>query len=173
MTSEFTRKDTQRCHHYARFMRNLTVAQANAVFWLLFILVLVLMCVAAYQHHRSNIIPDIERGFSARRYRHRVQRLRRRYLGIATLCFLISIFCIVLECFALFNIQYCDGEDLMQLYWGFWSVVQVGSLMAIFGVMVQFWIVMQRHDTPPWGVALGTPVLVFAALGWIFKSLWN
>jgi len=61
----------------------------------------------------------------------------------------------------------------MQLYWGFWSVLQVGSLIAIGGVMVQFWIVLGNVETPSWAVALGTPVLVFAALGWVFRSLWK
>ncbi|TVY38525.1 hypothetical protein LOCC1_G007613 [Lachnellula occidentalis] len=131
MTGVFTTKDHARCRHYARFMQHLTVAQALAIFWLLFICVLVLMCVAAYQHHST--IPDTERGVPARRYRQHVQRLRRRYLGIVTICFLVSVVCVMLECFALFNIEYCDGEDLMQLYWGFWSVVQVEAWVAAVG----------------------------------------
>ncbi len=60
----------------------------------------------------------------------------------------------------------------MQMYWGFWSVLQVGSNIAILGVMVQFWIVLGDHETPSWAVALGTPVLVFAALGFVLKSVW-
>lgn len=79
--------------------------------------------------------------------------------------------CTVFEVFALFNIEYCDGEDLMQLYWGFWSVLQVGSNIAIFGVMLQLWIVLGNVQTPSWAVALGTPVLVFAALGWIAREI--
>jgi Na+(H+)/acetate symporter ActP len=47
----------------------------------------------------------------------------------------------------------------------------VGSLIAIGGVMVQFWIVMGGVETPSWAVALGTPVLVFAALGWVFRFI--
>lgn len=77
----------------------------------------------------------------------------------------------MLEVFAAFNIEYCDGEDLIQLYWGFWSILQVGSLIAILGVMLQFWIVLGNVQTPSWAVALGTPVLVFAALGYIFRHL--
>lgn len=59
----------------------------------------------------------------------------------------------------------------MQLYWGFWSVLQVGSDIAIFGVMLQLWIVLGNVQTPSWAVALGTPVLVFAALGWVFREI--
>lgn len=62
----------------------------------------------------------------------------------------------------------------MQIYWGFWSVLQVGSNIAILGVMVQFWIVLGDIETPSWAVALGTPVLVFAAIGFgvrhVFKE---
>jgi len=71
----------------------------------------------------------------------------------------------------LFNIEYCDGEDLINLYWSFWSILQVGSNIAIFGVMLQLWIVLGNVQTPSWAVALGTPVLVFAALGWVFREI--
>lgn len=102
-----------------------------------------------------------------------VFRKRRGYFCIVVLCFLFSVICCVLECFALFNIQFCDGEDLTQLYWGFWSILQVGSLIAIAGVLLQFWITLSGAGTPPWAVALGTPVLVFAALGWMFKHIFD
>jgi hypothetical protein len=39
--------------------------------------------------------------------------------------------------------------------------------------MVQFWIVMGDVETPFWAVTLGTPVLVFAALVWVLRSLWK
>lgn len=97
------------------------------------------------------------------------KRLRQRWLGITCICFLLGIGCAIIECFALFNIEYCDGEDLTQLYWGLWSVLTVGSLIAILGVMVQFWIVLSSIETPSWAVALGTPVLVFAAIGWVWR----
>jgi uncharacterized BrkB/YihY/UPF0761 family membrane protein len=98
---------------------------------------------------------------------------RRGYFGIVVLCFVLSFACIVLECFALFNIEFCDGEDLTQMYWGFWSILQVGSLIAIGGVLIQFWIILSGVGTPPWAVALGTPVLVFAALAWMFKHIFD
>jgi len=40
------------------------------------------------------------------------------------------------------------------------------------GVMLQFWIVLGDVETPSWAVALGTPVLVFAALGFVMKAMW-
>lgn len=39
MTGKFSEKDPERCHHYARFMSHLTLAEANTVFWLLFVIV--------------------------------------------------------------------------------------------------------------------------------------
>jgi len=61
----------------------------------------------------------------------------------------------------------------MQLYWGFWSILQVGSIIAILGVALQFWIVLGDVETPSWAVALGTPILVFAALGFVLKTVWE
>lgn len=108
---------------------------------------------------------------SSRVYTRRCRRQRLHYLSIVSLCLVVSVTCTALECFALFNIQFCDGEDLIQLYWGFWSVLQVGSNIAIFGVMLQLWIALHSVRMPSWGVALGTPVLVFAALGWVLREV--
>jgi hypothetical protein len=85
----------------------------------------------------------------------------------------LSLTCIAMECFAIFNIGYCHGEDLIQLYWAFWVTWQVGSCIAILGVMIAFWIVLGDVETPSWAVGLGTPVLVFAGLGFIVRDLWR
>lgn len=125
---------------------------------------------------RSNGLTEVQRSLPAVEAnspfrRRRVRRLRTHYLSIVSLCFVFSATCTVLEVFVLFNIEFCDGEDLMQLYWGFWSILQVGSNIAILGVMVQLWIVLGNVQTPSWAVALGTPVLVFAAIGWLFREI--
>jgi len=75
-----------------------------------------------------------------------------------------------MEAFAAFSIQFCDGEDLMMLYWGFWTLIQVGSLIAIFGIMLNQWYSLREKEHPPWNVALGTPVLVIVALGHAWQS---
>lgn len=77
---------------------------------------------------------------------------------------------VIMEAFAAFSIQFCDGEDLMMLYWGFWTLIQVGSLIAIFGIMLNQWYSLREKELPPWNVALGTPVLVIAALGHAWQS---
>jgi hypothetical protein len=118
---------------------------------------------------------DLEKGLTqkeASKQKRNVRRRRVHQLSLVSLCLVLSLAATIFEVFALFNIEFCDGEDLMQMYWGFWSVLQVGSNIAILGVMVQFWIVLGDHETPSWAVALGTPVLVFAALGFVLKSVW-
>ncbi|APA13925.1 hypothetical protein sscle_12g086950 [Sclerotinia sclerotiorum 1980 UF-70] len=173
MTGKFTLKDPVRCAHYARFFQHLTLTEANILYWFLFVFVLVLMCISSIQHHKSNNLTAefSKAGSSTPRQTRRLRRRRLHYLSIASLCFILALICVVLEVFAAFNIEYCDGEDLIQLYWGFWSILQVGSLIAILGVMLQFWIVLGNVQTPSWAVALGTPVLVFAALGYIFRHI--
>jgi hypothetical protein len=85
----------------------------------------------------------------------------------------LSLICIIMECFALLNIEYCPGEDLIQLYWAFWATWQVGSCIAILGVMVQLWIVLGDVEMPSWAIGLGTLVLVFAGLGFILRDIWR
>ncbi|ESZ92889.1 hypothetical protein SBOR_6717 [Sclerotinia borealis F-4128] len=173
MTGRFTLKDPVRCAHYARFFKHITLTEANIIFWSLFIFVLVLMCISSIQHHKSNNLTELLKTTpnSSPSHKRRIRRRRIHYLSIVSLCFLLALISIILEVFAAFNIEYCDGEDLIQLYWGFWSILQVGSLIAILGVMLQFWIVLGNVQTPSWAVALGTPVLVFAALGYIFRHI--
>ncbi|QSZ33459.1 hypothetical protein DSL72_005027 [Monilinia vaccinii-corymbosi] len=173
MTGKFTLKDTARCAHYARFFQHITLAEANLIFWFLFSFVLVLMCISSIQHHKSNNLTELLKTTpspSPRQVR-RIRRLRIHFLSIVSLCFFFALISIIVEVFALLNIQYCDGEDLIQIYWSFWSILQIGSLIAILGVMLQFWIVLGNVQTPSWAVALGTPVLVFAALGYIFRHV--
>ncbi|KAJ5046614.1 uncharacterized protein L3040_003852 [Drepanopeziza brunnea f. sp. 'multigermtubi'] len=177
MTGAFSSIDTRRCRHYARFFQNLSLKEANAIFWLLFSFVLILMCCASLQHHKSIALTERDKLLpkevvESQEHKIKNRRTRIKCLMWASLCLALSASATVLECFAAFNIQYCDGEDLMQLYWGFWSVLQVGSNIAILGVMVQFWIVLGDVETPSWAVALGTPILVFAALGFVFRAIW-
>lgn len=41
-----------------------------------------------------------------------------------------------MEAYALLALQFCDGEDLMSLYWSTWTMIQVGSLIAIVGIIL-------------------------------------
>lgn len=39
MTGKFTENDPERCAHYARFFKDLTLIQAEMIFWILFMIV--------------------------------------------------------------------------------------------------------------------------------------
>ena len=41
-----------------------------------------------------------------------------------------------MEAYALLALQFCDGEDLMSLYWSTWTMIQVGSLIAMVGIIL-------------------------------------
>jgi hypothetical protein len=41
-----------------------------------------------------------------------------------------------MEAFTLLALQFCDGEDLMSLYWSTFTMIQVGSLIAVMGIIV-------------------------------------
>lgn len=178
MTGQFSTADPQRCKHYARFFKHLTASEANLIFWMLFLLVLILLCTASAIHNKSHALTEATKKLpdviaTSEEHKTSLRRLRVKYLSLVCLCSCLSASCMVLECFAAFNIEYCHGEDLMMLYWGFWSILQVGSNIAILGVMLQFWIILDEMDTPSWAIALGTPVLVFAALGFVLKEVWK
>jgi hypothetical protein len=48
----------------------------------------------------------------------------------------VSVTSVVLEVFALLGIQFCQQEDLMGLYWASWTTLQVGSTVAILGILL-------------------------------------
>ncbi|KAL2158495.1 hypothetical protein VTH06DRAFT_4262 [Thermothelomyces fergusii] len=70
-----------------------------------------------------------------------------------------------MEVYALMALQFCDGEDLMSLYWSTWTMLQVGSLIAILGILLAIFNGLRGNKNPPWALALGTPVLVVAGIG--------
>lgn len=56
-----------------------------------------------------------------------------------------------------------------------WGIIQIGTLIAIFGVTFHQWASLREQEPPPWNIALGTPILVIAAfcffaISWIGKK---
>jgi hypothetical protein len=51
-------------------------------------------------------------------------------------CTIVSTICLVMEVYTLLALQFCDGEDLMALYWSTWTMIQVGSLIAVVGIIL-------------------------------------
>lgn len=69
-----------------------------------------------------------------------------------------------MEGFSLLALQFCDGENLISLYWSTWTMIQVGSLIAMMGIILAMAHSLRNRRHPPWALALGTPVLVIAGL---------
>ena len=71
--------------------------------------------------------------------------------------------CVALEGLAGTALNYCQQHRVINFYWAMWGLTQVGSLIAILGVTIHQWASLKEHRTPPWNIALGTPILVIAA----------
>jgi hypothetical protein len=60
----------------------------------------------------------------------------------------IAVVSVVMEVYALMALQFCDGEDLMPLYWSTWTMMQVGSVIAIFGIMLAIFNSLRGRKNP-------------------------
>ncbi|KAM4067256.1 hypothetical protein HRG_001237 [Hirsutella rhossiliensis] len=89
-------------------------------------------------------------------------RLLRRYILLHALCVVLSSTVVITEVFLLLALQFCEGEDLMSLYWATWTTIQVGAVVAISGIALSLLHSLWDYKPPPWGLALGTPILVIA-----------
>ena len=65
-----------------------------------------------------------------------------------TAYFSVSVVAVVMEVFALLALQFCDGEDLMSLYWSTWTMIQVGSIVAIFGIVLSVFNNIRGNKNP-------------------------
>lgn len=94
----------------------------------------------------------------------------RLYIFLCLGCVVVSTVIVVMEAYALLALQFCDGEDLMSLYWSTWMMIQVGSLIAMVGIILAMCHSLKESKHPPWALALGTPVLVIAGLLHLFHN---
>jgi hypothetical protein len=53
-----------------------------------------------------------------------------------------------MEVYALLALQFCDGEDLMSLYWSTWTMLQLGSLVAIAGIILSVYNGIRGNKNP-------------------------
>jgi hypothetical protein len=86
-------------------------------------------------------------------------------VAITSICAVLSVVCTVFEAVAALSLEYCDGEDLIQFYWVFWGLIQVGGCIALTGLAVYHIYSFNDKAHPPWMIGLGTPVLVISGLG--------
>ncbi|KAI8240891.1 hypothetical protein K4K57_000293 [Colletotrichum sp. SAR 10_99] len=156
---DFTPYDPIRCAHYARFASHLDRWQFDLLYWLLFVFNLFILFLAAWGYTRTlDAVADLPPTDSKRK------QAIRRCIWFSLGCVCVSLVTVIMEVFTLMALQFCDGEDLMSLYWSTFTMIQVGSLIAVCGVILALVHSLRQRRNPPWALALGTPVLVIAGL---------
>ncbi|EGO52733.1 hypothetical protein NEUTE1DRAFT_150219 [Neurospora tetrasperma FGSC 2508] len=165
MAGGFEPIDPEQCQHYAHFAAHLDRTAFDGIYWSLFVFVIIMLFLASWKYSGTcEALANSRAG--TKHYRHKMQRC----LLICTGYFLLSIIALVMEVYALLALQFCDGEDLMSLYWSTWTMLQVGSLIAILGIILAAFNAIRDRKNPPWALALGTPVLVVAGIGHAFHG---
>ncbi|KAM7192024.1 hypothetical protein V8F33_008602 [Rhypophila sp. PSN 637] len=160
MAGGFSPVDEARCEHYAAFASHLGRKEFDYIYWGLFIFVMMMLFLSSWQYSGDfDTVQNFEIG--SREYRKKMKKC----LLICSIYSAVSVVAIVMEVYALMALQFCDGEDLMSLYWSTWTVLQVGALIAIFGILLSVFNGLRGNKNPPWALALGTPVLVVAGIG--------
>ncbi|TQV96759.1 hypothetical protein IF1G_03999 [Cordyceps javanica] len=134
--------NSPKCLQYAQFASHLVRWQFKVIYW--------------------TLAQDALSKYSD--YPGKLRKRLRLCIGICTGCVLVSAVIVIMEAYALLALQFCDGEDLMSLYWSTWTMIQIGSLIAVIGVILAMIHTLRNKRHPPWALALGTPVLVIAGL---------
>lgn len=67
---------------------------------------------------------------------------------ICSIYAMVSIVGVIMEVYALMALQFCDGEDLMPLYWSTWTMMQVGSVIAILGILLTIFNSLRGSKNP-------------------------
>ncbi|KAL2888218.1 hypothetical protein HOO65_040555 [Ceratocystis lukuohia] len=172
----FSQKDPELCRHYAGFAAKLERQQFDVIYWLLFSFNLITLFTAARSYIKAQ--EALQRRVKGTKD---YSRATSKYLYFCLFCLACSIVIVIMEVFTLLALQFCDGEVLMSLYWSTWTMMQVGSLVAICGIVVALLHIHRDRREPPWALALGTPILVVAGI-WHFlqdvivdniRSLWT
>lgn len=153
------------CEHYGDFFHTVPRPQAEATFWIFFVAVLFFLFAASWRFGRV-----VERTEGMKVGNPVRQALVYRCFYYALMSGFLSTTIAVLEVFVLLTLQFCDGEPLSSLYWSVWTVLQVGAVVAIFGITLHVRHMIKGRKNPPWALALGTPVLVVAGLGHYFQG---
>ncbi|KAK4132599.1 hypothetical protein BT67DRAFT_384971 [Trichocladium antarcticum] len=155
-------RDPELCEHYAAFAAHLDRRSFDFIYWFLFVGVIGMLFLSSWKYSgdlEKVRVQGHEPGSAG--YKKRM----RRCMIVCGAYAAVSIVAVVMEVYALLALQFCDGEDLMSLYWSTWTMMQVGSLIAIFGILLSVTNSLRGNQNPPWALALGTPVLVVAGIG--------
>ncbi|EMR69851.1 hypothetical protein UCREL1_3127 [Eutypa lata UCREL1] len=135
--------DPELCSHYAGFMSHLNRRHFDALYWTLFFLVIFSLFISSWIYQRTMTFRDNKPDIDEATFRKKLKTT----LAVCTVIFLVTaVFCVI-EVYALLALQFCDGEDLMSLFWATWTMLQLGSEIAILGVVMALWhsLVEIRH----------------------------
>ncbi|KAL6362450.1 hypothetical protein LRP88_03732 [Fusarium phalaenopsidis] len=152
MSSLFTREapNQELCEKYAQFASHMVRWQFKIIYWVMFV------GQAALEKLAHN--PGL-----------RTKRLRQS-IFMCLGCVSVSTVIVIMEAYSILALQFCDGEDLISLYWSTWTMIQVGSLIAMMGIILALAHSLRGRRHPPWALALGTPVLVIAGVLHLFHD---
>ncbi|KAH6969219.1 hypothetical protein DER45DRAFT_497383 [Fusarium avenaceum] len=167
MTSLFSREEPnpELCVKYAHFASHMVRWQFKIIYWTLFVSNLLVLFIASWTYIRGQTA--LEK--LAHNPVARTKRLRQCvYMCLA--CVSVSTVIVVMEAYSILALQFCDGEDLISLYWSTWTMIQIGSLIAMIGIILALAHTLRGRQHPPWALALGTPVLVIAGFLHLFHD---
>ncbi len=104
--------------------------------------------------------------------REELNALKKRHSKIAWHCLyktlaLLAVATVAdaMQVLAILSLQHCHKEFLLGLYWPLWTLLGLGSSIAMCGVVISQIYSLKGHEPPKYTIALGTPVLVVSACG--------
>ncbi|KAH7318091.1 hypothetical protein B0I35DRAFT_409036 [Stachybotrys elegans] len=158
-------RDDELCRRYAQFASHMDRWQFKIIYWTMFVTNLIVLFLASYTYTKGQ--ESLQKYGADDRKR---RKSLRKYIFLCMACVCVSTVVVVMEAYALLALQFCDGEDLMSLYWSTWTMIQVGSLIAMVGIILALAHSLRDRQHPPWALALGTPVLVIAGFLHLFHD---
>lgn len=94
-------------------------------------------------------------------------RTQIRCIYVSSLCLVVAITCTVFEVFAASTLIFCHQLDMVFLYWPFWTLLQAGSTIAIFGIgLARLWPCMGRESLPVKYVIISFPSTALKTMFW-------
>ncbi|KAK9771823.1 hypothetical protein SCAR479_11463 [Seiridium cardinale] len=160
--------DEAKCQHYAHFTHELDRIHFDALYWSLFFFVIGTLFVASWIYQSAMKYAEQPNHDKAE-----LNRKLKMAMAYTFVLFLVAGIAVVIEVFSLLALQFCDGEELMSLYWSTWTMLQLGAEIAILGVVLALYHALFDIKHPKWALALGTPVLVVAGFGHVIPILFH
>ncbi|PVH87218.1 hypothetical protein DL98DRAFT_637953 [Cadophora sp. DSE1049] len=170
--------DNGNCYRYAKFMHGLSHFEADMVFWFLFFFQIICLVIIVQLYDSvqekymdiKNAERDSQDATQLEDMKRKVRRISKRCLAKTSCLLTLLVFSTIMQVFAAHTILFCHKESLMHLYFPVWTVFAIGITFATLGCCVTQVYALKTMKLPPFGVALGTPVLVVSA---VTHLVWN